>query len=589
MKRTLYKIFSAAAAVLLTGVTTSCSDYLDVKPLNDVVLENYWTEKKDVISVMNSCYESLENRESILRMGIWGELRSENIVLGTSVSNEISDALKETLLPSSSLTSWAIFYQTINRCNTVIHYAPGVQEIDPNYTYNELQATIAEATFIRDLCYFYLLRTFGEVPLVFEPSLSDDMEFEIEPTSAFKFQNGAWVMGPALDILINDLHGVENMAVRRYIDDSEMTNSQAVSKADENSGRVTRCAIYALLAEINLWKGDYDEAIRYCDLIIDYKTKQYEDKKNKLGEINDMTLFNDIPLIRECVEGGTTCGNAYNEIFGTGNSFESIFELTFYTNQSTSNVTVGTYYGTSSTPLGRFATTDENSKDVELGNNDVWEKKKDDCRVYAIMKKENGKNSITKYVADAVSMSNRLSTISDESGVKLTMSRRNGYSISDGTTGVYANWIIYRLTDIMLMKAEALVMKGESNYEEAFKLVDAVNCRARNITTGTSLNYGDYGTSQAKMMEDLILKERKREFMFEGKRWYDLVRYSIHTGSNTFLAEQVTTKYQINGNAIKIRLSDPNALFWPFNKDELKLNRYLKQNPAYGDTEDFVK
>ena len=90
-------------------------------------------------------------------------------------------------------------------------------------------------------------------------------------------------------------------------------------------------------------------------------------------------------------------------------------------------------------------------------------------------------------------------------------------------------------------------------------------------------------------MEDLILKERKREFMFEGKRWYDLVRYSIHTGSNTFLAEQVTTKYQINGNAIKIRLSDPNALFWPFNKDELKLNRYLKQNPAYGDTEDFVK
>jgi hypothetical protein len=65
------------------------------------------------------------------------------------------------------------------------------------------------------------------------------------------------------------------------------------------------------------------------------------------------------------------------------------------------------------------------------------------------------------------------------------------------------------------------------------------------------------------------------------------VRYSIHTGSNTFLAEQVTTKYQINGNAIKIRLSDPNALFWPFNRDELKLNKHLRQNPAYGDTEDF--
>ena len=578
MKRTLYKIFSAAAAMVLAGVTTSCGDYLDVKPLNDVVLENYWTEKKDVISVMNSCYESLENKESILRMEIWGELRSENIVAGSSVPNEMNEVLKETLLPNNALTSWAIMYQTINRCNTVIHYAPGVQEIDPNYTYTELQATIAEATFIRDLCYFYLLRTFGEVPLVFEPSLSDDMEFEVEPTSAFKFQDGAWVIGPALDILIEDLRGVENMAVRRYIDDSEMTNSQAASAADQNSGRVTRCAIYALLAEINLWKGDYDEAIRYCDLVIDYKTKQYEEKKDKLGEINDMMLFNDIPLIRECVEGGTTCGNAYNEIFGTGNSFESLFELTFYTNQSTSNETVGTYYGTSSTPLGRFATPDEHNKDVATGNNALFAK--DDCRAYAIMKKENGKNAITKYVANTVSMSNRLSTISDESGVKLSLSRRSNQ---------YANWIVYRLTDVMLMKAEALVMKGEANYQKAFDLVDAVNRRARNITTGTGLNFADYSSSQAKMMEDLILQERKREFFFEAKRWYDLVRYSIHTGSNTYLAKQATTKYQINVNAIQIKLSDPNALFWPFNKDELKLNKYLRQNPAYGDTEDFIK
>lgn len=564
--------------MVLAGVTTSCGDYLDVKPLNDVVLENYWTEKKDVISVMNSCYESLENRESIIRMEVWGELRSENIVAGSSVPNEMNEVLKETLLPNNALTSWAIMYQTINRCNTVIHYAPGVQEIDPNYTYTELQATIAEATFIRDLCYFYLLRTFGEVPLVFEPSLSDDMEFEVEPTSAFKFQDGAWVIGPALDILINDLRGVENMAVRRYIDDSEMTNSQAASAADQNSGRVTRCAIYALLAEINLWKGDYDEAIRYCDLVIDYKTKQYEEKKDKLGEINDMMLFNEIPLIRECVEGGTTCGNAYNEIFGTGNSFESLFELTFYTNQGTKNETVGTYYGTSSTSLGRFATPDENNKDVATGNNALFTK--DDCRAYAIMKKENGKNAITKYVANTVSMSNRLSTISDESGVKLSLSRRSNE---------YANWIVYRLTDVMLMKAEALVMKGEANYQKAFDLVDAVNRRARNITTGTGLNFADYSSSQAKMMEDLILQERKREFFFEAKRWYDLVRYSIHTGSNTYLAKQATTKYQINVNAIQIKLSDPNALFWPFNKDELKLNKYLRQNPAYGDTEDFIK
>lgn len=576
MKRTL----TILSATLLLTVFTSCGDYLDTLPLNDVVLENYWTEKKDVTSVLNSCYESLENRESILRMAVWGELRSENIVAGTASNNDLLDALKETLLPSSSLTLWSILYQTINRCNTVIHYAPGVQEIDPNYTYAELQATIAEATFIRDLCYFYLLRTFGSVPMVFQASISDDADFEVAPTAAFTYQDGKWEIGPALEMLINDLKGVEDKAVRRYYDDSKLKNSDAASKATENSSRVTRYAIYALLAELNLWKGDFDETIRYCDLIIDYKKKQYEEKKDNLGTISDMMLFNDIPLILECIDGGTKCGNAQTEIFGTGNSFESIFELSFRIQQG-SNDYVAQYYGTNGTPLGNLATTDENRKDVITGTNAVFAK--DDCRAYGTMEGRNGRVTIAKYVASSVEMSNRLKTLNDESSAGIHINRRSD---------AYANWIVYRLTDIMLMKAEALVFKGNEYFEQAFDLVDAVNRRARNITSAgdpDALKLTDYNSNMTKMLEDLILPERKREFMFEGKRWYDLVRYSIRVGNNTYLSKQATTKYQINVNAIQIKLSNPYTLFWPINKDELKRNINLKQNPAYGDTEDFQR
>lgn len=576
MKRTL----TILSATLLLTVFTSCGDYLDTLPLNDVVLENYWTEKKDVTSVLNSCYESLENRESILRMAVWGELRSENIVAGTASNNDLLDALKETLLPSSSLTLWSILYQTINRCNTVIHYAPGVQEIDPNYTYAELQATIAEATFIRDLCYFYLLRTFGSVPMVFQASISDDADFEVAPTAAFTYQDGKWEIGPALEMLINDLKGVEDKAVRRYYDDSKLKNSDAASRARENNSRVTRYAIYALLAELNLWKGDFDETIRYCDLIIDYKKKQYEEKKDNLGTISDMMLFNDIPLILECIDGGTKCGNAQTEIFGTGNSFESIFELSFRIQQG-SNDYVAQYYGTNGTPLGNLATTDENRKDVITGINTVFTK--DDCRAYGTMEGRNGRVTIAKYVASSVEMSNRLKTLNDESSAGIKINRRSD---------AYANWIVYRLTDIMLMKAEALVFKGNEYFEQAFDLVDAVNRRARNITSAgdpDALKLTDYNSNMTKMLEDLILPERKREFMFEGKRWYDLVRYSIRVGNNTYLSKQATTKYQINVNAIQIKLSNPYTLFWPINKEEMKRNINLKQNPAYGDTEDFQK
>ena len=66
----------------------SCNDFLDILPLNEVVLENYWTEKADVNSVLNSCYETLEHSDALTRMGIWGELRSDNLMAGDNVRGE---------------------------------------------------------------------------------------------------------------------------------------------------------------------------------------------------------------------------------------------------------------------------------------------------------------------------------------------------------------------------------------------------------------------------------------------------------------------------------------------------------------------
>ncbi len=158
----------------------------------------------------------------------------------------------------------------------------------------------------------------------------------------------------------------------------------------------------------------------------------------------------------------------------------------------------------------------------------------------------------------------------------------------------FANWIIYRLTDVMLMKAEALIMMGEENYEEAFKLIRAVNSRARSIKSDTdkdALQFSDYAT-YSKLI-DLLFDERNREFMYEGKRWYDLVRISLRDGDTHTLVSKVTTvedKYRgANANAIKIKLSDPNIIFLPYYREELKLNPHLKQNPAYNDTEQFVQ
>ena len=45
-----------ALSIAAIATLSSCSDFLDILPMNEVVLENYWTEKSDVTSVVNSCY-----------------------------------------------------------------------------------------------------------------------------------------------------------------------------------------------------------------------------------------------------------------------------------------------------------------------------------------------------------------------------------------------------------------------------------------------------------------------------------------------------------------------------------------------------
>ena len=546
------------------GLLSSCSDFLDITPLNKVVLENFWTQKSEVNAVLMGCYESLESEESIIRMGVWGEMRSENILQGASIGNEYNEILNENILPTNSLTKWNVMYQTINRCNTVCYYAPMVQKKDPNYTINELNANIAEAAFIRDLCYFYLIRTFRDVPMSFEPTIDDTKEFQIPATP----------MNAALDTLIKDLESVKDYAVKRYVDDSKMSNAQASSQAYENSSRVTRVAIYALLADLNLWRGNYDETIKYCDLIIDFKKNQYKEKIAQIGDLTDMQEFAGIPLILEAPAGSVTCGNAYNEIFGTGNSFESIFELYFRNNQQVKNKYVNEFFGKDR--LGSISGLSRYCKDAATGNSDLFTK--NDCRVYATSENSNSRYAITKYVNSSVSMD--IKNVTDEKSLKLTTSRGNAE---------YANWIIYRLTDVMLMKAEACILKGEAEYETAFTLINAVNKRAHNYTTSAAkdtLVFDDYRTSQEKM-EQLLLDERNRELMFEGKRWYDLVRIAVRDGNNQRLVSEATKKYQDKVNALKIKLADPNIIFFPYNKDELKVNPFLKQYSAYGNTEEF--
>ena len=542
-----------AALCSLALTMSACSDYLDLTPMNEIVKENYWTEKADVESVVNSCYAGLEADACLKRMFIYGELRSDNIVVSASTPYALRQILNENLLETNEWVKWESFYQVINRCNTVIAFAPEVAERDPNYTVSELRATLAEVTALRALAYFYLVRTFRDVPYVTKPSLDDnnvDEDYRVAPTP----------MAEVIKLLIADLEAVKDDALRLYPETGYPLYDAA------NTSRVTNCFIYALLADLYLWDGDYERCSYYCDRVLDYKMERYEElKEENPANVADMDLFRDkYPLLLE-QPSGTTVGRTYNSIFGNGNSFESIFELYFLSNQSVQNKLVAEFYGNSTTPAGNVGAADQLYSGVYENTNQVF--KPTDCRVPEGIEERGSAYAIRKYVY---------------SYTNITMSRNNTaprVTASVRSAQNFANWVVYRLTDVMLMKAEAEVER--QNFDEAFELVSTVYNRANKLTTASAdtLARADYGS--LALMRELVQSERRRELMFEGKRWFDLVRFSLRTGDNTYLIERAVSKQKERQSAIRIKLKSQDAIFWPYAKSELDANPRLTQNPAF--------
>ena len=543
----------------------SCSDFLEIEPLNDIVLDKFWNEENDVENIVAGCYSGMQNRILIERMIVWGELRSDHLIGGTGVQDNINiqNILKENITANNVYTSWGEFYDIINRCNTVLHYSPLVAERDPNYTETELMATRAEVSAIRDLCYFYLIRTFRDVPYSTQPFL-DELQQMAMPATKFD---------AVLDSLITDLENVKSYAVKTY----------PVSKTNYQCGRITQDAIHAMLAEMYLWKKDYANSVKYADMVIDAKTQRFQNEiDNAGGNSSSYKMFEGYPLIYDSYTTGNLYGNAYGTIFGSGASRESILELIFADdNTLLANHGLSFLYGNQKTMPGIVKPADFITTDVSDASYKVFCDKYDTRNYENLYKMSASQCGVAKYVCK----SGMVSISSTEINSLASPSYPEEFC--------HANWILYRLTDVMLLKAEALVQmvdgdaKTEANdslLRAAYDIVSVINKRSNCATTYMPITYANYSTKS--QMENLVFEERARELMFEGKRWYDLVRRSLRDGNTSYLVQQVTRKGSDNASVVQAKLAKMDAIFWPYNLDELKVNPYLVQNPAFGSGDD---
>lgn len=531
MKKIYNKIKVFAIVLMATLMMNSCDSWLELYPEGQTLLEDYWKSADDIESVLATCYLSMMEANYLQRAVVWGELRSDNMEKGQKASTEQLDILDVNLQATNTYCDWAAFYQTINYCNTVIHYAPQVMEEDENLSASMMESYRAEARAIRAMSYFYLVRTFGDVPLVWKPTIDDSEGFDIAKSPA----------DSVLNVLVDDLREAMNYAQSTY----------GSYKQDYNKSRFTKQSIRVLLADILLWQGRYQECVDVCDEFLRYNETQI---LNPTGYYELNSAVNMLSM--------------YVNPMTSESAGEVIFATAFYA--SAMGNPVPGMYGL------QFKDPQISASEALVANDDALFRANDE-RIYL----KNGPST----------------SAGDERFYQIVKYVSNSYTISGGSaqystfTDTQYEWIFYRLPDVYLIRAEALVelAANEANQDEvddclnqAIHMVNKTYMRANTDLRFTdSLSVVNYSTVDA--MRQLVMDERRREFMFEGKRWFDIVRQSRRANDAQVAVDYLSNKRFPNSSShvALSKMSTLDALYMPIYQKEIENNKLLKQNPFY--------
>jgi hypothetical protein len=473
---------------------------MDLKPADGIIVENYWKNKEQIKAAVFGCYASLLGDPSsgdahslVELLFLWGELRADMLTSSLGTTSDEYAIMNVNTVSSNTIVNWAPVYRTINYCNTVIKFAPLVMANDKTLTQDDLDAYIAEAKSLRALMYFYLVRSFGDVPLKLLPTSTDA---EIIPVAKS-------AQSVVLAQILQDLNEAEPKILLTYGD-------QASDK-----GRMTRYTVNSIQADVYLWLEKYPEAVTACDKLINSK---------KFGLIAASSAW-------------------FNTLYRTGNSNESIFEFQFNLQK------LNPFYNMFAVATKRYVAANQVMDQVYSSDvlNNFYDIRADGGSVRA----KDG--LIWKYIG-------------------------NNSTDLMATGDSYTHWFVYRYADILLMKAEALAQLGKGT--EALALVKTIRDRARALDV-TNNNPDPASIGDVSLF---ILQERSREFMFEGKRWYDVLRYTKKNNYANIAYLQDMLSNTVPANMVhtaQAKMLDHNSHYFPYFDYEIQTNKSLEQNPFY--------
>lgn len=540
--QTLKKITTAIIIGLPLFLASSCAKKLQETPYDQVVTDNFYNNKNEVLSAVLRPYTHANAWATPGQDGWWrlSELSADQLAWPVK-GRHGQDGGKWLRLHYHSWTpdddfvtgAWRLMWWGLGLCTDPIQNLEKRSNTQMGITQQEKDAYIAELRLLRAFHYIKLLDLYGNIPIVTKIG---------EPTSP--------PTAPRKDVF----NFIEK-EIKECIDKAPLLSRAML-------GRMTQASGYAMLTELYLnaekWSGTprWDDCIAAADKLINgqagglngaaqldvnltdtYKPTNFESKEILFQIAYEFQISNFQPqwpgdfyhFDQDKIYGGNRTGNDGVVIIpGVYTTFDNADK------RKKEWILAG--------PMWRY---DNPTQPVICTGNNEY---KDEQLVFVDNIRKNKQNSTVSDMTQG----------EENSGVRF-----NKYKLGATTDKNYnsCDWAVYRLSWIYFAKAEAIMRKsGGIATQEAVNLINAVRQRAF-----TTEDWPTKAYTTTTLTMDELLAERGREFIFEGFRRQDLMRSNKFT-TGVWWDHQPTQNYR--------------QLF-PIPRNQRNINKNLAQNEGY--------
>lgn len=493
MKLSFY-LRNGLSFICLLVLFTSCSEeFLERSPADQISTDQFYRTEADLESATLAIYNAIQSQQYFGEGWRLDEVPSDD---SRQQGGAAIDNFNVTAGAGEVLSYWSGRYRAITLANVVLERAP-LSEAPQE----AIDRVMAEASFLRAIAYYDLVRIYGGVPIITKPpTLEQDL---LVPRSS--------VSEVYTQIKADLVTAADGLPLER------------------DFGRATNGAAKSFLASVHLTLQEYEPA---RDLALEViNSGVYE----LMPDYGDLWVH---PLSDNNSESVFEVQFAGCESWGTGNPRQAFFAPW---NEGITKNTDG---------WGSLVPTDPGLDNPGTTAADIWEEG-DTRRYWSMMEPDNyypslnpGDGGYTYPTVGAGGASRNIKkyVMGGGSNVCFMSTPQNGS--------------VMRYSEVILIYAEAVteLSGGLSLNQSVVDLVNQLRVRAE----VEPLEFLD---------REKIELERRREFMFESKRWFDILRKGT---------DRAVELMRLSGRTL-----DETKLLFPIPASELEINPNLEQNPGY--------